>query len=61
MVAVVCFSIRKALNMISIGNFEAGDEANIEMPSYSAPKKDCRENGFHLGHRWCGSIPTIQN
>lgn len=38
-VAVVCFSIWKALNMISIGNFEAEDEANIEMPTYSAHKK----------------------
>lgn len=34
--AVVCFSIWKALNMISIGNFEADDKTNIEMLFYPA-------------------------
>lgn len=36
-VAVVCFW--KALNMLLIKNSMADDESNMEMPTYSAPKK----------------------
>lgn len=32
--------------MISIENFEADDEANLEMPTYSAPPKKIIEESF---------------
>lgn len=61
-VAVVCFSIWKAFNMISIGNFKACD-ANIEMASYSVPKRDYRRKRFLLGlfrtTFWHDCNPTI--